>query len=101
MALSFAWGLLAFAYFVQEHTVLQQDVPPELRGRVFGMLPPLQALGTLVASSFVWWEAGRVPPGEVMLWAGAGYMLASAAFLVLFRGGMMLWRRPNLAADAG
>ncbi|MBL8860986.1 MAG: MFS transporter [Planctomycetes bacterium] len=96
MSLSFAWGLLAFAYFVQEHTVLQQDVPAGLRGRVFGMLPPLQALGTLVASALVWWEAGRIPPGHVMLYAGVGYMAASATFLLLFRGGRQLWRRPNL-----
>lgn len=96
MALSFAWGVLAFAYFVQEHTVLQQDVPPELRGRVFGMLPPLQALGTLTASSLVYWEAGRIPPGDVMLIAGLGYFTASALFLALFPGGIALWRRPNL-----
>ncbi len=99
LGLSFAWGLLAFAYFVQEHTVLQQDVPPELRGRVFGMLPPLQALGTLAASAIVWWEAGRIPPGEVMLYAGVGYFVATVAFLVMFRGGIALWRRPNLASD--
>lgn len=94
---SFAWGALAYAYFVQEHTVLQQDVPPELRGRVFGMLPPLQALGTLIASGIVYWEAGRIPPGRVMLYAGIGYLAATTAFLVLFPGGIALWRRPNLA----
>lgn len=100
MVLSFAWGVLAFAYFVQEHTVLQQDVPPELRGRVFGMLPPLQALGTLTASGLVYLEAGRIPPGDVMLIAGAGYFLASAVFLALFPGGIALWRRPDLDRGA-
>jgi len=99
LALSFAWGVLAFAYFVQEHTVLQQDVPPELRGRVFGMLPPLQALGTLTAAGLVYWEAGRIPPGDVMLIAGGGYFVASAIFLALFPGGIALWRRPNLHGE--
>lgn len=94
---SFTWGALAYAYFVQEHTVLQQDVPPGLRGRVFGMLPPLQALGALIASGLVWFEAGRIHPGDVMLIAGAGYFVASAAFLALHAGGVALWRRPNLA----
>ncbi len=99
LCLSFTWGVLAFAYFVQEHTVLQQDVPPGLRGRVFGMLPPLQALGTLTAAGLVYWEAGRIPPGDVMLIAGGGYFVASAIFLALFAGGIALWRRPNLARD--
>ncbi len=98
LVLTFAWGMLAFAYFVQEDSVLQQDVPPALRGRVFGMLPPLQALGTLAASSIVLWEAGRVAPGDIMFLAGAGYLVASVAFLLLFRGGYALWRRPNLVA---
>lgn len=98
LALSFVWGLIAFAYFVQEHTVLQQDVPPELRGRVFGMLPPLQALGTLTAAALVLWEAGRIEPGNVMFLAGIGYFAASALFLFAFRGGLMLWRRPNLGS---
>jgi len=97
LALSFLWGALAFAYFVQEHTVLQQDVPPELRGRVFGMLPPLQALGSLVASAAVYLEAGRIAPRNVMLLGGAGYLLASIAFLVAFVGGRSLWWRPNRA----
>ncbi len=100
LVLSFGWGLLAFAYFVQEHTVLQQDVPPELRGRVFGMLPPLQALGTLTAAALVLWEAGRIAPGNVMFLAGFGYFVASAAFLFVFRGGLVLWRRPNLTSTA-
>jgi predicted MFS family arabinose efflux permease len=97
LALSFTWGALAFAYFVQEHTVLQQDVPPALRGRVFGMLPPLQALGSLLASVAIFVEAGRIAPRNVMLLGGIGYLLASIAFLVAFHGGRSLWWRPNRA----
>jgi hypothetical protein len=99
MVLSFSWGALAFAYFVQEHTVLQQDVPPALRGRVFGMLPPLQALGALVAAAAIYAEAGRVAPRHVMLLGGAGYLLASLAFLAAFAGGRAVWRRENRADD--
>jgi MFS family permease len=100
MALTFGWGAMSFAYFVQEHTVLQQDAPPELRGRVFGMLPPLQALGTLAAATIVLWEAGRIAPGDLMFVSGGGYLVATIAFLLLFRGGRVLWRRPNLVSDA-
>lgn len=95
MVLSFAWGALAFAYFVQEHTILQQDVPAHLRGRVFGLLPPLQALGTLVANGLVLLEAGRISPRTMMLLSGASYLVASTATLVALSGGRSLWRRPN------
>ncbi len=95
--LSFGWGILAFAYFVQEHTVIQQDVAPGYRGRVFGLLPPLQALGMLTANSIVLVMAGRIAPREMMLLAGSVYLVASTAILVLLPGGRMLWRRPNVA----
>jgi MFS family permease len=103
MVLSFLWGVLAFAYFVQEHTILQQDVAPELRGRVFGLLPPLQALGTLAANGVVLAEGGRIAPRTMMLLSGATYLVASGATLLALRGGRELMRRPNRidGPDAG
>lgn len=91
---SFTWGVIAFAYFVQEQTVLQQDVPAELRGRVFGLLPPLQALGTLTASLIVYLEAGALRPRTMLLLAGASYLVSSLAFTFAMRGARELWRRP-------
>lgn len=95
IALSFTWGVLAFAYFVQEQTVMHEDVPPHLRGRVFGLLPPLQALGTLAANGIVMAEAGMFEPRTLMLIAGACYLVTSAAFTLLLPGGRELWFRPR------
>lgn len=94
VVLSFTWGVIAFAYFVQEQTVLHEDVPAELRGRVFGLLPPLQALGTLVASVVVLWEAGTVAPRTMLLIAGSCYLAMSIVFTLGMRGARELWRRP-------
>jgi predicted MFS family arabinose efflux permease len=95
LAVSFAWGVLAFAYFVQEQTALHQDVRPELRGRVFGLLPPLQALGMLLANGIVLAEAGTFEPSTMLLLAGAGYMATSFVFTFTLRGAKLLWNRPR------
>lgn len=100
VALWFAWGVLAFAYFVQEHTIIQEEVEPGMRGRVFGLLPPLQALGTLIANALVLLEAGRIAPRTMFLLAGVTYFLVSTAALLLLPGGRELWRRPNRAPAA-
>ena len=100
IALSFTWGVLAFAYFVQEQTVMHEDVPGELRGRVFGLLPPLQAFGTLVASAIVFIEAGALRPRTMLLLAGASYLVTSLVFTVSMRGSRELWQRtPRGAAS--
>ncbi|MBL8859722.1 MAG: MFS transporter [Planctomycetes bacterium] len=100
IALSFTWGVLAFAYFVQEQTVMHEDVPAELRGRVFGLLPPLQAFGTLVASVIVLVEAGALRPRTMLLLAGASYLLTSLVFTLSMRGSRELWsRKPRDAAS--
>jgi MFS family permease len=95
ICLSFTWGVIAFAYFVQEQTVLHEDVPPELRGRVFGLLPPLQALGTLIASGIVFLEAGALAPRVMLLIAGASYLVMSVVFTLAMPGARELWRRPR------
>jgi predicted MFS family arabinose efflux permease len=93
LVLSFTWGVIAFAYFVQEQTVLHEDVPAELRGRVFGMMPPLQALGTLVANGIVLAEAGALAPRTLLLISGASYLAMSLLFTTQMRGARLLWRR--------
>jgi hypothetical protein len=49
----------------------------------------------------VYLEGGRIAPRNVMLLGGAGYLLASIAFLLAFVGGRSLWSRPNRAVDPG
>jgi MFS family permease len=95
VCLSFTWGVIAFAYFVQEQTVLHEDVPAELRGRVFGLLPPLQALGTLIASGIVFFEAGALAPRVMLLIAGSSYLVMSIVFTLSMRGSRELWARPR------
>lgn len=95
IALSFTWGVIAFAYFVQEQTVMHEDVPAALRGRVFGLLPPLQALGTLVANGIVFVEGGWLAPRTMLLIAGASYLVMSVLFTVSMSGSRELWRRPR------
>lgn len=97
IVLSFTWGVIAFAYFVQEQTVMHEDVPAELRGRVFGLLPPLQALGTLVATSIVMIEGGALAPRTMLLIAGLAYLSMSVICTVSMRGSRELWRRPRSA----
>jgi predicted MFS family arabinose efflux permease len=98
VCLSFTWGVIAFAYFVQEQTVLHEDVPAELRGRVFGLLPPLQALGTLIASGIVFFEAGLLAPRVMLLLAGSSYLVMSIVFTLSMRGSRLLWARPRSGA---
>lgn len=102
IALSFTWGVIAFAYFVQEQTVMHEDVPAALRGRVFGLLPPLQALGTLLANGIVMLENGALAPRTMMLIAGACYLATSIVFTFALGGARDLWRRPRTvtAGDA-
>jgi len=95
IALSFTWGVIAFAYFVQEQTVMHEDVPAALRGRVFGLLPPLQALGTLLANGIVLVENGALAPRTMMLISGASYLAMSVVFTLALPGGRELWNRPR------
>jgi len=86
-------GALIFAVMVQDATIVQQAVPPRMRGRVFAARHPMQALGYLVATCTIIALADRYAPAELMLGAATTYAGAVLLAMAALPGAHALARR--------
>ncbi len=79
-------GALIFSVMVLDTTLVQEEVPPGMRGRIFGARAPMQASGMLVGTATVLALGGGREPRELLIGAALVYgtlILAST----LFQGG--------------
>jgi len=92
MVMIAAGGAGVFALQVIDTTIVQAESPPGMRGRIFGLRPPLQALGLLVGCSAVL-LGSSVAPRTLMTAAAGGYLTLVVLGICLLPGARLLARR--------
>jgi predicted MFS family arabinose efflux permease len=86
-------GACVFSLTVLDTTILQEETPAGMRGRVFGARPPMQASGMLLGTGAVFSVADAVAPLELVRGAAVGYAAVAVAATLLLSGGRALLRR--------
>ncbi|MEM7306851.1 MAG: MFS transporter [Planctomycetota bacterium] len=93
-------GTLIFATMVLDTTLVHEEVPAGMRGRIFGTRAPMQAAGILAGTSAVLSLAEGRAPQTLLAGASAAYAVLLLSSAALHPGARALWRREEPPDDA-